>query len=55
MPYRNVLYLSLCLSVVLSQGEALPIDIRMLADMAERCHSYAKALHYKVLHHSTQL
>lgn len=30
------------------QGEALPIDIRMLADLAERCHDYAKALHYKV-------
>lgn len=30
------------------QGETLPIDIRMLADLAEKCHAYAKALHYKV-------
>lgn len=36
------------LFVLLLQGEALPIDIRTLSDLAERCHAYAKALHYKV-------
>lgn len=30
------------------QGEALPIDIRVLAGLAQKCHAYAKALHYKV-------
>lgn len=34
----------------MAQGEALPIDIRVLANLAERCHAYAKALHYKVWH-----
>ena len=29
--------------------EALPIDIRVLADLAIRCRAYAKALHYKEL------
>ncbi|CAM9593323.1 unnamed protein product, partial [Ectocarpus sp. 12 AP-2014] len=29
------------------EGEALPIDIRLLSNLAERCHAYAKALHYK--------
>ena len=28
---------------------ALPIDIRTLGDLAERCHAFAKALHYKEL------
>lgn len=25
----------------------LPIDIRTLGSLAEKCHAYAKALHYK--------
>lgn len=29
--------------------KALPIDIRTLAQYAQRCHAYAKALHYKEL------
>jgi FKBP12-rapamycin complex-associated protein len=28
--------------------EALPIDIKILAELAQKCHAYAKALHYKV-------
>lgn len=28
--------------------QALPIDLRTLGDLALRCHTYAKALHYKV-------
>jgi len=28
--------------------EALPIDIHILAELAQKCHAYAKALHYKV-------
>ena len=28
-------------------AEALPIDIRTLADLAQTCHAHAKALHYK--------
>ena len=28
-------------------AEALPIDIRVLADLAHNCHAHAKALHYK--------
>jgi FKBP12-rapamycin complex-associated protein len=27
--------------------EALPIDIRVLAHLAHKCHAHAKALHYK--------
>ncbi|CAN0155629.1 unnamed protein product, partial [Ectocarpus fasciculatus] len=33
--------------------EALPIDIRLLSNLAERCHAYAKALHYKELEFAT--
>lgn len=33
--------------------EALPIDIRILADLAQKCHAYAKALHYKELQFQT--
>ena len=29
--------------------KALPIDIRTLGSLAEKCHAYAKALHYKEL------
>jgi serine/threonine-protein kinase mTOR len=29
--------------------ETLPIDIKILADVAQKCHAYAKALHYKEL------
>ena len=29
--------------------EALPVDIRVLAELAQKCHAYAKALHYKEL------
>ena len=28
--------------------EALPIDIHILAELAQKCHAYANALHYKV-------
>jgi phosphatidylinositol kinase/protein kinase (PI-3 family) len=33
--------------------EALPIDIRQLGEVAEKCHAYAKALHYKELEFHT--
>lgn len=33
--------------------DALPIDIRQLADLATRCRAYAKALHYKELEFAT--
>ena len=33
--------------------QPLPIDIRMLGALAEKCHSYAKALHYKELEFNT--
>jgi phosphatidylinositol kinase/protein kinase (PI-3 family) len=33
--------------------EALPIDIRVLADLAQKCRAYAKALHYKELEYET--
>ncbi len=33
--------------------EALPIDIRILAELAQKCHAYAKALHYKELEFQT--
>ncbi|CAM9623049.1 unnamed protein product [Chrysoparadoxa australica] len=33
--------------------EALPINIRVLADLAQNCHAYAKALHYKELEFQT--
>ena len=33
--------------------EALPIDIRQLGELAEKCHAYAKALHYKELEFHT--
>lgn len=33
--------------------EALPIDIRVLGELAEKCHAYAKALHYKELEFHT--
>ena len=33
--------------------EALPIDIRQLGELAETCHAYAKALHYKELEFHT--
>ena len=29
------------------ESEALPVDIRVLADLALNCHAHAKALHYK--------
>lgn len=29
------------------QDQTLPLDVRLLGDLAERCHSHAKALHYK--------
>jgi FKBP12-rapamycin complex-associated protein len=34
--------------------KALPIDIRTLGGLAEKCHAYAKALHYKELEFHTQ-
>ncbi|KAM3569626.1 hypothetical protein VYU27_008290 [Nannochloropsis oceanica] len=33
--------------------EALPIDIHILAELAQKCHAYAKALHYKELEFQT--
>ncbi|RLN57430.1 hypothetical protein BBP00_00007511 [Phytophthora kernoviae] len=33
--------------------EALPIDIRELGELAQKCHAYAKALHYKELEFHT--
>ena len=33
--------------------QPLPIDIRMLGGLAEKCHSFAKALHYKELEFNT--
>ena len=33
--------------------DALPIDIRTLGKLAEKCHAYAKALHYKELEFHT--
>ncbi|TYZ64094.1 hypothetical protein PybrP1_009121 [[Pythium] brassicae (nom. inval.)] len=33
--------------------QPLPIDIRLLGSLAERCHSFAKALHYKELEFNT--
>ncbi|KAH8096050.1 phosphatidylinositol kinase [Aureococcus anophagefferens] len=33
--------------------DALPIDIRVLADLATKCRAYAKALHYKELEYRT--
>ena len=33
--------------------EALPIDIRVLAELAQKCRAYAKALHYKELEYET--
>jgi hypothetical protein len=34
--------------------EALPIDIRVLADLAQKCRAYAKALHYKELEYERE-
>lgn len=33
--------------------QPLPVDIRMLGALAEKCHSYAKALHYQELEFNT--
>ncbi|GLD98608.1 hypothetical protein PINS_up007325 [Pythium insidiosum] len=33
--------------------QSLPIDIRLLGSLAEKCHSFAKALHYKELEFNT--
>lgn len=33
--------------------QPLPIDIRLLGSLADKCHSYAKALHYKELEFNT--
>lgn len=33
--------------------QPLPIDIRLLGSLAEKCHSFAKALHYKELEFNT--
>jgi FKBP12-rapamycin complex-associated protein len=34
-------------------NQSLPIDIRLLGSLAEKCHSFAKALHYKELEFNT--
>lgn len=34
-------------------GHPLPIDVRVLGSVAEKCHAYAKALHYKEMEFTT--
>ena len=36
-------------------GHSLPIDIKTLGSYAQRCHAYAKALHYKELEYQHQI
>ncbi|CAM9983693.1 unnamed protein product, partial [Phaeothamnion confervicola] len=39
--------------VEVSTRGSLPIDIRVLAELAQKCHAYAKALHYKEIEFQT--
>lgn len=51
----DILHVLLDLAEFMDRAEkALPIDIRILAEVAEKSHAYAKALHYKETLFATQ-